>query len=91
MPTPHPTTIPCPPHATATEPGAWGEASGLRLVLVYWGLLLSLLAAVTLIAAAFAFGQAWCVLAGVVALRLYAWTGQAHSNLLQRMLAEDDR
>lgn len=91
MPTPHPSTLPCPRHATAAEPGAWGEASGLRLVLVYWGLLLSLLAAVTLIAAAFAFGQAWCVLAGVVALRLYAWTGQAHATLLDRLFTEDHR
>jgi hypothetical protein len=70
------------------RPGLVGDP-GLRLVLLYWALILSLLAAVTLVAAGFAYGQGWCVIAGVVALRIYAWAGHANGDLLESLCPGD--
>lgn len=62
---------------------------GFGMILYFWALVGSFIAALGLIAAGFAFWSWWCVFLGLLAVRSYAYLGRIGKQLLDRITPYD--
>lgn len=62
---------------------------GFGLIIYFWALTGSLIAAISLIAAGFAFWNWWVLFLGLLAVRSYAYLGKIGQDLLDRISPHD--
>lgn len=62
---------------------------GLGMILYFWALMGSLIGGVTLVAGGVVFWIWWALLAGLIALRIYAYLGHIGHELLDRITPHD--
>lgn len=62
---------------------------GFGMIIYFWALMGSFIAALTLIAAGFAFWNWWMLFLGLLAVRSYAYLGKIGQDLLDKMSPYD--